>query len=336
MRQLIGLLVPLTLSACTADLERKSATRAFDAQAEVVAARGATYISEVQTRRRNANVALVASDPSCRWGPTVWVRDNWSAPKIGGAPSSLCGEMGAVGFHEVRLTSVDATPLAPQLSALVLYQKALADVVSKSPADAQSSLTEAIRTLTAVSGDFSRDRTYKRLYLARGRQTSLMRPPICSMFLIQMRSTHLQVAEVKEIAGRFDAPAYFANLRWSVARLGNLYDENSVARITAALDRVVALEALRKTGEQDEPAVFYNARRDLIEGVAIAQDMRQSPSARVKPLTDAIDALEKLDSSLRENLAGHFSATQRKEISRKNRAQVVDILGKVAAIFPAL
>jgi hypothetical protein len=84
----VPIAVALLLTGCAADQLRLDRTGGFANQAKTTVSAARAFITGMQARRREAAVALVASDPSCRWGPVIVIdsfrfRASSAAPKTG-------------------------------------------------------------------------------------------------------------------------------------------------------------------------------------------------------------------------------------------------------------
>ena len=63
----------LALTACAANTVRLERAGTVSTQAKSVIVGVSAYVADVQARRREANVALVASNPSCDWRNAIIV-----------------------------------------------------------------------------------------------------------------------------------------------------------------------------------------------------------------------------------------------------------------------
>jgi len=145
----------LGLSACAADIVRLEHAGAVSTQATATVNAARAYLFDVQARRREANIALVASDPGCSWGSSVTTDTAWLPPR------SFCDVRGIPENRRVKISlrpvSEEALKgIAVTIAGIAAYQGALADVLDEEPVDAKGGLTDAIDKLTTASADINR------------------------------------------------------------------------------------------------------------------------------------------------------------------------------------
>lgn len=317
----------LALSACAADTLRLERAGVVSTQAKATVAAARAYVADVRTRRREGAVALVASDPSCLWGPSIVVDRNWK----GDTPLCDVSRVPADRLQTIDLTmgSPDAIrAITTAIAGIVAYQGALADVLEDKPDEARETVATAIETLSTAAGDLNRIVGSKAIDL--GPLTGTRSDAVVKLVgtLVALQQTNLKVGAVRRVVATKDAVALIDTLAAGTERLGSLQDGNS------ALMRLTGLTTAYAT---DAPELPFPERVARVRDIAAANDdVSSGTAARVAVLKVVLDDLRKADISLRNAIAGRFSAEDRRSISRENRKRLFSILSQVAAIFPPL
>lgn len=317
----------LVLTACAADTVRLERAGTVSTQARAVTIGVNAYVADVQARRREANVALVASDASCDWGDAITVDTQWNGRR------GLCDVTGlpAARRATISLRPVSAEslrPIAMSVAGVATFQAALAEILDTKPVDARAEINGAIETLSTAASDINRIAGEKLVNL--GPLTSDRGTAVAELVgtLVELQQTNLKVRRVAAIVDRVDTARLYDDLRVAVTGLRRLQDGNSADGIRDALDRVYARDAGR---------LDFTQRRDLVRQIAAARDEAgDAGDARLDALTDAIDQLASSDVQLRRALAGEFTPEVRRSIARENRKQAFGLLTKIAALFPAI
>jgi hypothetical protein len=321
------LLGVLLLSACAADQVRLERAGDVSTQAKTTVDAANAYVAGVQTRRRDAAIALVASDPTCTWGPYLTIDANWDGKR------GLC-DMGGVPAN--RRVRINLQPVSQQglkaltetIAGLAAYQGALTDVLDNKPADARAAVSGAIQTLSTASTDINRIAGADLIDL--GPLTDGRATAVAALIgtLVELQQTNLQVGKVRAIVAKTDSATLIGHLKDGASKLNTLQDANSATYRLFALDKAYSRE---RTG------LDFTARLQRVRDLATAtDDVTDGGAQRLAVLTAAIDKLGETDAKLRDALAGKFSAAERKTIAQENRKELFSILSQVAAIFPPL
>jgi len=327
MRQIPVWLLLLALSACAANVVRLEHASAVSTQATATVNAANAYLADVRARRREANIALVASDPHCGWGDFVTTDTEWAPPR------GFCDVKGVPAGRQVRVSlkpiSEEALKgLTVAIAGIATYQAALADVLDDKPDDAKAGITDAIDKLSTASSDINRIAGEKLIDL--GPLTGDPAKAVIELVgtLAALEQTNMKVESVRHVvAGVAPGPLY-GDLKTGLTKLADLQDANSTARQRFALEEGYA---------QEVGKLSFADRRDWIRQIAAAADEDASVrKARLAVLTGVVDKLATSDGSLRNALAGKFTPEERRRIARENRTQILGLLSKVAALFPAI
>jgi formate dehydrogenase maturation protein FdhE len=327
MRYIFAGLSCVALTACAADVVRLEYAGQVSTQAGALVVAARTYTKDVEARRRDANIALVASDPSCNWGDTLIIDDQWRPP------AGLCD---LKHVPKTRWTTLDLRTVSPKaletittaIAGVASYQQALAAVLDDKPPDAKEAIDGAIETLTTATTDINRIAGEKLFDL--GPLTSDRAKAVVGLVstLIALQQTNLKVKRVRAVVADQDSEPLLAALEQSVGRLAGLQDANSAARAQFALNTAYLSERSKAS---------FAERREWIRKLADASDEGDAVrKVRIAALMNAIAKLRSTDETLRKALAGQFSKADRQRIARENRTQIAGILSQVAALFPAL
>lgn len=115
----------LALAGCAAQTVLVGDTRSFVTSANAAGDKAAAFFAEARRRQLEANVLLVASDPSCRWGPYLYLR--LDPGPAGGLCASGPAADGSTFRYPLRPISAEAgAPAAQLIAALGAYVGELA------------------------------------------------------------------------------------------------------------------------------------------------------------------------------------------------------------------
>ncbi|MBV2149813.1 hypothetical protein KRZ98_16325 [Sphingobium sp. AS12] len=327
MRIVATALVGLLLSSCAADVLRLEYAGQVSTQAGALVQSAKGYVADVKARRREANIALVASDPSCSWGDVLVIDRRWRPP------AGLCD---LAGVPPERQERIDLRPLSQDalktitvaIAGVAAYQAALADVLEDKPPDAKEAINSAIGSLSTASSDINRIAGEKLFDL--GVLTSDRAKAVVDLIgtLVALQQTSLKVNAVRAVVAEKDSKPLLSALDDGVTKLAALQDANSASRLLFALDLAY--------GRERANADFVGRREWIRQIAAAADDSPGAREARIAALRSALTQLAAIDMKLRQALAGEFSKADRQRIARENRAQILGILSQVAAIFPAI
>ncbi|MEP9403637.1 hypothetical protein [Sphingomonas sp. VNH70] len=319
--------IPLMLSACAANELRIERANSLSAQAKVTVAAGRTYITDLQARRREAALALIASDPSCLWVPTLTVDAEWDGSR------GLCD---LTGVPATRQETINLQPISPEglkamttaIAGIAAYQGSLADILEEEPENARESIGTAIETLATAAGDINRIAGDNVLDL--GPLTSDRAAAVVALIgtLDAMRQTELKVRDVRALVARTDSTALIDVLDESATRLNRIQDGNAV---------VLRLQGLNRAYSDERSRLNFSERVERLRELAAANDdFVSGRRLRLETFRGVLIELRRSDAALRDALAGRFTAEERRRIARENRRQLFSILSQVAAIFPPL
>lgn len=327
MRGMLALIALMGLSACAADIVRLEHADAVSSQATATVKAANSYVADIQTRRREANIAMVASDPSCSWGDYVTTDTDWTPPlgfcEVTGVPAARLLRISLRPISEEALKS-----LTVAVAGIATYQAALADILGQNKVDAKAGITDAIEKLTTASADISRIAGTKLVDL--GPLTGNSAKAVIDLIstLVALQQTNLRVDEVRTVVAGFGQTMIYSDLKTGLSNLTRLQATNSTARQRFALESAYA---------RDLSKLDFSARRERVREIAAAADEDLSlRNTRLEAMSKVVDELTKTDKSLHDALAGKFSAEERRRIARDNRTQILKLLSDVAALYPAI
>lgn len=323
----VGIAISLLLAGCAANQLRVERANSFSTQAMTTVAAARTFIAGVQTRRRDAAVALVASDPSCLWGPVIIVDRDWNGR------GGLCDLRSVPETRRRQLILQPASPealkaITTAIGGIAAYQEALADILDEKPDDAKEVITTAIDTLTTATGDINRIAGEKIFDL--GGLSSDRAKAVVNLIgtLADMQQTNLKVGNVRLLIERTDSAALISALDESAARLSILQDGNSAT---------YRLLGLTVAYGNERTSLRYHDRVARVREIAAAtDDVTSGNRERLRTLRGVLTDLTQIDQKLRDALAGRFTPEERHRIARENRKQLFAILTQVASLFPPL
>jgi hypothetical protein len=147
-----AVLLTVMLGGCASNAIRVQRAGEMAAAGKAASAETGKFLGKVRASQREANVALVASDPSCQWGPSIIIMGTNGA---GPLPRTLCSSPPANisrGDFEYKLSSDyrSAQRAAGLANALAAYSAAVGAIVAGDEIDARDSLAEAFGIVSAL------------------------------------------------------------------------------------------------------------------------------------------------------------------------------------------
>lgn len=321
----------LLLAGCAANQVRLEIAGDVSTKAKATTAAASAYVADVQARRREAAVALVASDPTCTWGSSIVMDLKWDPAKT---KRGLCDMRGVPPSRQV---TVNLQPVSDQglkaitaaIAGIAAYQGALADILDEKPIDAKAEISSAIDTLTTASSDINRIAGSKVIDL--GVLSSDPAKAVVDLIgtLVQLKQTDLKVRRVRGVIESHNATKLLDMLSTAVIKLNRLQDANSATYKLFALDAAYSRE---------RTMLRFDERVQRVHDLAIAADeVTDGKVARIAGLQKAIKDLRTSNDELEQAvLHNEISAERRKQVARENRKQIFSILSQVAAFFPAV
>lgn len=316
------------LSSCAQNTVRLESASSVSQMAATVAKDARSYFGGLGERRREANVALVASHPSCRWGNNLLllIPNDFSRHRVRCANGSYDIPRGFRGVPmSLRGIPEETLSLAvTQLAVVTAYERALLSALEAKPSQLFDDLAFAAAAAGSIPGDLAKFGLPKNII---GTEQAKAAQDLVAL-IDQLREEAEKVEAVREVVKREGGkvPIALDALSHQLVRLGRLYDAQSGVIEEAALTSAYEAEASR---------LSFDERRRFVAAIATARGAREEANARIKPLQTAISELKAADVHLRDALAGEFNPKDERRIRELNRKRLLSVVSLIAGLLPA-
>jgi hypothetical protein len=320
-RQAAALLCAIALSSCGAQKILVEDTRSFVAAGREASASATQFFAEARSRQIQANILLIAAEPSCEWGTNIRLRKNFVTGREG-----LCLKSGSTeannGTYSLEPIPLEAIkPSLDLIAALSAYLGALSRV--SNPYEPQigpaiDNVVEKLSLFNKAEAFFTR--------------TEPQRVAIVDLleYFNELRAYNGQAKQIRDYVNkngdRFEAGrAALAEIlqNWNV---GIVEGSAQLARdsLIQGINR-----SLRKTSD-------FNRRRKLLAPITEIIGEQQSAKEGFSNAVALINELQTVHNQLRDFANKKYSVEDKIRIERENSAQIWGIisrLGAVASVF---
>lgn len=285
------------------------------------------YFGGLAERRRESLVALVASDPNCRWGNSVQILVPIDT-RVSAAPLCARGTLPA-GYIAERLPlrglPEEALQLATSELALVAaYHGALGSALEQQPSRFSEDLFFAVDLAAAVQTDVAklagtpiRFVSPEQATAARGLVT----------LVDTLRTEARQLDQVRAVVARegVRVPLALNALQAQLVQAGRTIDTNS---------SLIGETGLTRYYNANAATLSYDERRRMLTAIAAAGEGSDQAQARIRPLLQAIVALRQSDRQLRDALLGRYTPQMQRQIALLNRKRLLQVVSLIAGLVP--
>lgn len=306
----------LLAGACAGNAVRVEHAGEVAAAGSAATAKTGVFLDTLRAARREANVALVASDPSCRWGPQIVIRGG------GGSGTALCVDRpiparGDFVYSLAAIRDADLRPTLTLLAALSAYVDAVDAIVGGHGEEAHDNLAEALRGALAAQADVAAALGSRPLL-------SVEQADSAGKLIDMIGELHAEAGKVRRlrvvVAGQKVRVETLAGaLKAQVKRWTDLSLRGDLQSTALAYARAHA--AWEASGPHE-----FAERRDRIAALDAQQTRVDSADALARCTGQALDELAAADRTLIDALAGRYSAADRRQLARVTRARLLRAL----------
>lgn len=320
-KQTVLLIGALTLSACGAQAILVEDTRSFVVAGRTATSSATKFFVEARQRQIDANIFLVASEPSCEWGTTIILREKFRTGKEG-----LCLPAGPPDVPPARKYSLEPIPLdaikpsVALIGAMTAYLGALGNVSKPYNPQIGPAIDDVVEKLSVF--------TKAKAFL---KATEDKRAPIVALleYFNELRTLNGQAKQIRDYvnkngatfeAGRAELVVMMND--WNVGIVKNSAQVAKVSLFTGINN------ALRRTRD-------FNRRRHILEPLRTLETEQQSASERFDDVIMLLNDLKPVHDHLRNFANGKYTAEDRIRIERENSAQIFEILTRLGNVVNA-
>ena len=320
-KQTVLLIGALMLSACGAQAILVEDTRSFVAAGRTATAGATKFFVEARQRQIDANILLVASEPSCEWGTTIRLRENFRTGKEG-----LCLPAGPPNVPPERTYSLAPIPLdaikpaVALIGAMTAYLGALGNVSKPYNPQIGPAIDDVVEKLSLFG---KAERFFARTEPQRAAIVGLLE------YFNELRTLNGQAKQIRDYVNKngdkFEAGRAALVEVMQVWNVG--INDTSAQLANDALITGIN-RSLRRT--QD-----FARRRTLLAPIADSNEEQQSAKDGFDDIITLLIDLKSVHQNLRNFANGKYTAEDRARIDRENAAQVWEILSRLGAVAKA-
>ena len=320
-KQTVLLIGALMLSACGAQAILVEDTRSFVAAGRTATAGATKFFVEARQRQIDANILLVASEPSCEWGTTIRLRENFRTGKEG-----LCLPAGPPDVPPERTYSLAPIPLdaikpaVALIGAMTAYLGALGNVSKPYNPQIGPAIDDVVEKLSV----FTKAKAF--LKATEDKRTAIV---ALLEYFNELRTLNGQAKQIRDYVNKngdtFEAgrAALVVMMNaWNVGIVKTSEQATKASLLTGVNN------SLRRTRD-------FNCRRNLLEPIRITEAAQQSASERLEDAIMMVNDLKPIHDHLRDFANGKYTAEDRIRIERENSAQIFEILTRLGNVVNA-
>lgn len=316
-KQTVLLIGALMLSACGAQAILVEDTRSFVAAGRTATAAATKFFVEARQRQIDANILLVASEPSCEWGATIILREKFRTGKEG-----LCLPAGTPGVsYSLAPIPLDAIkPAVGLIGAMTVYLGALGNVSKPYNPQIGPAIDDVVEKLSVF--------TKTKAFLE---NTGAERTAIVDLleYFNELRTLNGQAKQIRDYVNKngdtFEAGRAALVVMMNAWNVGIVNSSAQVAKVSLFTG---INNALRRTRD-------FNRRRHILEPLRTLETEQQSASERFDDVIMLLNDLKPVHDHLRNFANGKYTAEDRIRIERENSAQIFEILTRLGNVVNA-
>lgn len=330
-------LAPL-LMGCAAQRIVVGDTRGFVAAGRNAGTEASAFFERARQRQIEANVLLVASDPSCEWGPAIYLRQDFTTG------SSLCvsgpAAQRAIRYPLRPAGAAVSTASAETLAALAAYVGELAALTAPGEPQFAQAVQDVEGRLKTLQG-------------ALDGAAKLDVGAFAAASATLQAATARYKAPVDAVAGMLD---YFAELDRTARQAGDVRAviarrgvevEDGIEALAVTVDALgigvvgpagqVAQDALiTGTNRQLSRVADFDKRRQVLTQLVISLEEQRRIDAGMAATAKLLRDLKTQHAALRRFAAGQYDKEARERIRRDQANQTWDLIGRIGGLAGAI
>ena len=313
------LICAVALSSCGAQKILVEDTRSFVAAGRTATASATQFFVDARSRQLEANILLIAAEPSCEWGTTILLRKNFSTGREG-----LCvksgdePDNGTYSLEPIPLGAIK--PSLALIGALSAYLGALSKVSNPYEPQIGPAIDNVIEKLSL----FNKAEAFVT-------RTEPQRVAIVGLleYFNELRAYKGQAKQIRDYVTKNgdkfeDGRAALAEVlqSWNV---GIVDTSAQVAKdsLIQGINR-----SLRRTTD-------FNRRRKLLAPITEIVAEQQSAKEGFSNVIELLNDLQTVHNHLRDFANKKYTAEDKIRIERENSAQIWEIISRLGAVAKA-
>ncbi len=324
-------LAALALTSCASNSQRLARGHSVASAGSEAVKASKAFLTTVRAARDEANLTIVASQPSCAWADSIVVADQSAGPL---RPFCVAaGETRRPGDFDYPLRPISEAALRPTLTsigALAAYLGAVNAIVDRKGGDAGAELADAYAKARDAQSDLAVATATKLdiIPALTTKQTAAIADLV--RLVDELASEHHKVDDLRRLVAGQHArvAALIDDLSAQVALWGRV----SLKGSTEIVDNFVALDGYR-LGEAKAVADF-DGRRKVIERIQKARKGVADGAALTASLIATLNEVKAAQAAFEDGLSAHphWSAKERARAAALNRQRLVTALRGLAAV----
>ena len=328
----VAALVALSLAACGSNALRLSRGHAVASAGGDAVKASRAFLASVRAARDEANLTIVASQPSCAWADSIVVADQSSGP-----PRPFCvaaGEARRPGDFDYPLTPISEAALRPTLTAigaLAAYLGAVNAIVDRKGGDAGAELADAYAKARDAQSDIAVAAATRLdvIPALTSKQTAAIADLV--RLVDELAAEQHKVGELRRlVAGQHVRLAVLID---GLADQVSLWGRVSLKGSNEIVDNFIALDGYR-LGDPSTKIVDFDGRRKVIERIQKARKGVADGVALTASLVATLKEVKAAQATFEDGLSEHphWSAKERARAAALNRQRLVTALRGLAAV----
>jgi hypothetical protein len=322
-------------SSCAINALRVERASKVAVASDAVVEQARQSLEEVKARRAEANLSLVASDPSCFPARKIWIR---LTPASG--PLCALDNSPEPGVQKVPivLDPVDERSLEPTIlliSALADYGDALGKIATEPKPDVSKELKDVIekagKAQAIANGLLQLDLPDPAKLLSDEQMSAATN-------LIQFASELLHEADqakrIRQIAVEQGPKIDKLSVELS-AKLHAWLDKSAMSDTQVLQNNLLAVYKAEVVDKGARTTWDYDRRSKFLGLIAAARGDRDAITARERAFDDSLAELSKAREGLSRALSGNLTDADRRELRDENERRILKALGLLAKVVMA-
>jgi hypothetical protein len=319
-RQATALFCAIALSSCGAQKILVEDTRSFVAAGRTATASATQFFVEARSRQLEANILLIAAEPSCVWGTTIILRKNFPTGREG-----LCltadSESASNGIYSLEPIPLDAIrPSLALIGALSAYFGALGKVSNLYEPQIGPAIDNVVEKLSL----FNKAKAFLN-------RTEPQRVAIVGLleYFNELRAYNGQAKQIRDYVNK-NGDKFEAG-RAALAEV--LQDWNvGIVGTSAQVAKDSLIQGINRSLKR---TTDFNRRRKLLAPITEIVAEQQSAKEGFADVIELLNELQTVHNHLRDFANKKYTAEDKIRIERENSAQVWEIISRLGAVAKA-
>lgn len=319
-RRATVLICAIALSSCGAQKILVEDTRSFVAAGRTATASATQFFVEARYRQLEANILLIAAEPSCEWGTTILLRKNFPTGREGLClpAGSKSADNGTYSLEPIPLGAIK--PSLALIGALSAYLGALSKVSNSYEPQIGPAIDNVIEKLSLFK---KAEALFTRTEPQKAAIVGLLE------YFNELRVYDGQAKQIRDYVNKNgnkfeDGRAALVEIlqNWNVG----IVDTSAQLAKDSLIQGVN--RSLRRTTD-------FNRRRKLLEPITEIIIEQQSAKEGFSNVIELLNELQTVHNHLRDFANKKYTAEDKIRIERENSAQIWEIISRLGAVAKA-